>query len=61
MKAYTAKRSLAGISECMEAIGGVGYLENEPELNIARLERDAQVLTIWEGMYEKARFSATLN
>ncbi|KAK9467702.1 acyl-CoA dehydrogenase/oxidase C-terminal [Lipomyces arxii] len=49
VKAVTAKVCLAGISECMEALGGVGYLENEPELNIARLERDAQVLTIWEG------------
>ncbi|KAK7202484.1 hypothetical protein BZA70DRAFT_102107 [Myxozyma melibiosi] len=49
VKAYTGKRALAGVSECMEAMGGVGYLENEPALNIARLERDAQVLTIWEG------------
>ncbi|KAK9363946.1 hypothetical protein V1504DRAFT_443109 [Lipomyces starkeyi] len=49
VKAITAKISLAGISECMEGLGGVGYLENEPELNIARIERDAQVLCIWEG------------
>ncbi|KAK9324247.1 hypothetical protein V1517DRAFT_337062 [Lipomyces orientalis] len=49
VKAITAKVSLAGISECMEGLGGVGYLENEPELNIARLARDAQVLSIWEG------------
>ncbi|KAK9249580.1 hypothetical protein V1506DRAFT_450768 [Lipomyces tetrasporus] len=49
VKAITAKVSLAGISECMEGLGGVGYLENEPELNIARLARDTQVLSIWEG------------
>lgn len=31
-------------------MGGVGYLENEDaELNIARLYRDANVLSIWEG------------
>lgn len=48
-KAVTAKLSLAVISESAEALGGVGYLENEEPLNIARLLRDAQVLTIWEG------------
>lgn len=38
------------MAECMEALGGVGYLENEdPELNVARLFRDANVLSIWEG------------
>ncbi|KAK9479052.1 acyl-CoA dehydrogenase/oxidase C-terminal [Lipomyces japonicus] len=49
VKAATAKICFAGVSECMEGLGGVGYLENEPEINIARLERDAQVLSIWEG------------
>jgi hypothetical protein len=34
----------------MEVLGGVGYLENEDiEFNIARLYRDANVISIWEG------------
>ena len=35
----------------MEALGGVGYCENEEnqEINVARLYRDANVLSIWEG------------
>ncbi|KAL1625947.1 hypothetical protein SLS56_007094 [Neofusicoccum ribis] len=49
-KALTARAAVAGLAECMEALGGVGYLENEdPELNVARLFRDANVLSIWEG------------
>lgn len=49
-KATTARSSIAGLAECMESLGGVGYLENEtPELNIARLYRDTNVLSIWEG------------
>jgi hypothetical protein len=48
-KAVTAKWSLAVISESVEALGGIGYLENEEPLNLARLLRDAQVLAIWEG------------
>ena len=51
VKARTAKHAIAGLQECMEALGGVGYLENEErqEINIARLLRDAHVLAIWEG------------
>ncbi|MCJ1245497.1 hypothetical protein MMC30_002701 [Trapelia coarctata] len=50
VKELTAKAAIAGLSECMEALGGVGYLENEGvELNVARLLRDACVLSIWEG------------
>ncbi|KAJ6264438.1 hypothetical protein Dda_0584 [Drechslerella dactyloides] len=49
VKMVTAKATIAGLAECMECLGGVGYLENEQELNIARLYRDANVLTIWEG------------
>jgi alkylation response protein AidB-like acyl-CoA dehydrogenase len=50
IKALTAKASIAGLAECMESLGGVGYLENEDmEFNIARLFRDANVLSIWEG------------
>lgn len=49
-KALSARAAIAGLAECMESLGGVGYLENEdPELNIARLYRDANVLSIWEG------------
>lgn len=49
-KALTAKAAIAGLAECMESLGGVGYLENEDMMfNIARLFRDANVLSIWEG------------
>ncbi|KAI9929955.1 hypothetical protein ASPWEDRAFT_167620 [Aspergillus wentii DTO 134E9] len=49
-KAVTARAAIAGLAECMESLGGVGYLENEdPELNIARIYRDSNVLSIWEG------------
>lgn len=49
-KMLTAKASIAGLAECMESLGGVGYLENDdPALNIARIFRDANVLSIWEG------------
>lgn len=49
-KALSARAAIAGLAECMESLGGVGYLENEdPVLNIARLYRDANVLSIWEG------------
>lgn len=51
VKAYTAKNSIRGVQECMESLGGVGYLENveSPEMNLARIFRDANVLAIWEG------------
>jgi len=49
-KALTAKAAIAGLAECMESLGGIGYLENEDmAFNIARLFRDANVLSIWEG------------
>lgn len=49
-KAQTALSAINGLRACMESLGGVGYLENEdPELNIARLFRDCNVLAIWEG------------
>ena len=43
VKGLTAKSCIAGLQECMEALGGVGYLENEEgqEFNIARIYRDA--------------------
>ena len=50
-KAVTAKASISGLQEAMETLGGVGYLENEESqsINIARIFRDANVLSIWEG------------
>lgn len=45
-KLYTGKQAVAVVSEAMEAIGGVAYLE---ESGFPRLLRDAQVLPIWEG------------
>lgn len=51
IKAYVCKTSIHLIYACMESLGGVGYLENSEteHLNIARLFRDACVLSIWEG------------
>lgn len=50
-KAYTAKHVVWGLQECMESLGGVGYMENveNPELNLARAVRDSNVNPIWEG------------
>jgi alkylation response protein AidB-like acyl-CoA dehydrogenase len=49
-KAQTALAAIGGLRECMESLGGIGYLENEdPVLNVARLYRDCNVLSIWEG------------
>ncbi|KAI9877343.1 MAG: hypothetical protein M1830_004211 [Pleopsidium flavum] len=49
-KALTAKAATAGLAECMKSLGGVGYLENEDMMfNIARLFRDANLLSIWDG------------
>lgn len=50
LKGLTAKAAIAGLAECMECMGGVGYLENDDmQFNIARLYRDANVCSIWEG------------
>jgi putative acyl-CoA dehydrogenase len=46
LKATTAKLGVAFLSDCMECLGGQGYVE---EGGIAVLYRDAQVNTIWEG------------
>ncbi|HVS33678.1 MAG TPA: acyl-CoA dehydrogenase family protein, partial [Thermoanaerobaculia bacterium] len=45
-KAVTGKLAVPCVSECMELIGGNGYIEEWP---MPRLLRDAQVLPIWEG------------
>lgn len=53
VKALTAKAAIAGLAECMESLGGVGYLDSSSPsdigTNVARLYRDANVLSIWEG------------
>ena len=50
LKGHCSKTAIAGLQECMECMGGVGYLENDDmQFNIARLYRDANVLPIWEG------------
>jgi alkylation response protein AidB-like acyl-CoA dehydrogenase len=51
-KAQCSKLTIFGLQECMESLGGVGYMEDEQEFNIARLYRDANVLSIWEGTTE---------
>jgi len=45
-KAVTGKLAVPCVSECMELIGGSGYIEDRV---MPRLLRDAQVLPIWEG------------
>lgn len=45
-KLYTAKEALAVVSEGLESFGGLGYMENS---GLPGLERDVQVLSIWEG------------
>ncbi|ORY04992.1 acyl-CoA dehydrogenase/oxidase C-terminal [Basidiobolus meristosporus CBS 931.73] len=46
VKLWCAKQSVQFVSECMETLGGQGYME---ETGIAKLLRDTQVNTIWEG------------
>jgi len=46
VKALSGKLGIFTVSECMEAVGGNGYIEESP---LPRLLRDAQVLPIWEG------------
>lgn len=45
-KLYTAKSAMAITSEAVECFGGAGYIE---DVGLARLHRDAQVFSIWEG------------
>src|SRR5579863_4610952 len=45
-KAMTGKLAVFGVGECMEAMGGTGYLEDGI---LPRLLRDVSVLPIWEG------------
>jgi alkylation response protein AidB-like acyl-CoA dehydrogenase len=46
VKLFTAKVAVSAASEGLEFLGGCGYVEDWPA---ARILRDAQVLTIWEG------------
>ncbi|THC90492.1 hypothetical protein EYZ11_010038 [Aspergillus tanneri] len=50
-KAAVSKNAIAGIQECQEAMGGVGYMDepDEPEFNISRILRNMAVNSIWEG------------
>lgn len=50
LKAVTALKAIEGVRSRMEGMGGVGYIENvEVEINLAKLYRDTNVLSIWEG------------
>jgi alkylation response protein AidB-like acyl-CoA dehydrogenase len=50
-KSYCCKHAVPAMFACMEALGGVGYLNNteSEHLNVSRLFRDCCVLPIWEG------------
>ena len=45
-KLTTARQTVAGASEVLEAFGGAGYVE---DTGLPELLRDGQVLSIWEG------------
>jgi len=45
-KFWVCKRAIAVVAECMEVLGGNGYVEEGP---LARLYREAPVNSIWEG------------
>lgn len=50
LKGHCSKNAISGLQECMESLGGLGYLENDDaQFNVARLWRDSAVLPIWEG------------
>jgi alkylation response protein AidB-like acyl-CoA dehydrogenase len=53
LKAQVSVASVAGLRECMESLGGVGYVENSSSdggiLNLAKIYRDNLVNPIWEG------------
>ncbi|AWW28825.1 acyl-CoA dehydrogenase [Echinicola strongylocentroti] len=46
VKKQTAATTVYGIRECMELLGGIGYIENGV---MPKLMRDSLVLPIWEG------------
>jgi acyl-CoA dehydrogenase len=45
-KLITARQAIRVVSECLEAFGGAGYVE---DTGLPTLLRDVQVLSIWEG------------
>lgn len=45
-KFWVCKRAIHSVGECMEVLGGNGYVETGP---LARLYREAPVNSIWEG------------
>jgi len=45
-KLWVCKRAITAIAECMEILGGNGYVEDGP---LARLYRESPVNSIWEG------------
>lgn len=50
-KGTVTKTAISCVQECMESMGGVGFLDeaDEPEFNIACIYRDVSVNAIWEG------------
>jgi putative acyl-CoA dehydrogenase len=46
-KLWVCKRTITIVAECMEVLGGNGYVEEGP---MARLYREAPVNSIWEGL-----------
>lgn len=46
LKLFTAKYSFRTVSEGIEALGALGYMEDS---YIPYMLRDSQVLSIWEG------------
>ncbi|KAK4680383.1 hypothetical protein QC764_212630 [Podospora pseudoanserina] len=50
-KSYVCETTVPLVYGCMEALGGVGYMQNveSEHLNISRLFRDCCVGSIWEG------------
>lgn len=56
-KLLTAKQAVAVVSECIEAFGGAGYVE---DTGLPALMRDTQVLPIWEGTTNVLSLDAVL-
>ncbi|HKU14996.1 MAG TPA: acyl-CoA dehydrogenase family protein [Steroidobacteraceae bacterium] len=56
-KLLTAKQAVAAVSECIEAFGGAGYVE---DTGLPTLLRDTQVLPIWEGTTNVLALDAVL-
>ncbi|KAK4168095.1 acyl-CoA dehydrogenase/oxidase [Cladorrhinum sp. PSN259] len=50
-KSYVCENTIPLVYQCMESLGGVGYMQNveSEHLNVSRLFRDACVGAIWEG------------